>query len=77
MDLRKFTLVIFLNDGLADAPPEKTGSLRLYAEGDTFEGVVDVHARAGRAVLFKSEHLLHRVNPVVRQDNYILTSYFT
>ena len=81
MDLRKFTLVVFLNDGLdlqgTDAPIDRMGSLRLYTEGDTFHGVVDVHPRMGRAVLFKSEHLLHRVNPVVGQDNYFLTSYFT
>ena len=81
MDLRKFTLVVFLNDGLdlqgTDAPIDRMGSLRLYTEGDTFHGVVDVHPRIGRAVLFKSEHLLHRVNPVVGQDNYFLTSYFT
>ena len=82
MELRKFTLVIFLNDGpdvevTPDGPNDKTGSLRLYAEGDTFEGVVDIHPRVGRAVLFKSEHLLHRVNPIVGQDNFFLTSYFT
>ena len=73
MDLRKFTLVIFLNDGqdLAnpDAPKDKAGSLRLYTGGDTVDNVVDVHPRIGRAVLFKSEELLHKVNPLVGQDN--------
>ena len=71
MDLRKFTMVIFLNDGLdvnnPDAPLDKTGSLRLFTNGvnDTLTGVVDIHPRVGRAVLFKSEDVLHKVNPVV------------
>ena len=69
MDLRKFTMVIFLNDGLdvanPDLPKDKTGSLRLFTGGDTVDGVVDIHPRIGRAVLFKSENLLHKVNPVV------------
>ena len=63
MDLRKLTLVVFLNDGLdlasPDSPKDKMGSLRLLTEGDTIEGVVDIRPRVGRAVLFKSEQLLH------------------
>ena len=80
MDLRKFTMVIFLNDGLdvanPDSPKDKTGSLRLFTNGDKVDGVVDIHPRIGRAVLFKSENLLHKVNPVVGQDNTFLTFYF-
>ena len=81
MDLRKFTLVVFLNDGLdlqgTDAPIDRMGSLRLYTEGDTFHGVVDVHPRIGRAVLFKSEEMLHQVMSSRGWDNYALTFYFT
>ena len=81
MDLRKLTLVIFLNDGLdvtnPDTPQDKTGSLRLYTGGDTVDGVIDIQPRIGRAVLFKSEELLHKVNPLVGQDNTFLTFYFT
>ena len=81
MELRKLTMIIFLNDGLdlvsPDSPVNKMGSLRLYTEGDSANGVVDIHPRIGRAVLFKSENVLHRVNPLVGQDNYFLTTYFT
>ena len=81
MELRKFSLVIFLNDGLdvvnPYSPMDKTGSLRLFKDGGTIDGVVDIHPRVGRAVLFKSEDVLHKVNPVVGQDNYFLTIYFT
>lgn len=81
MELRKFTLVMFLNDGMdlenPDSPMNKMGSLRLYTEGDSSEGVVDILPRVGRAVLFKSEEVLHRINPIVGQDNYFITSYFT
>ena len=33
--------------------------------GDTVDGVIDIQPRIGRAVLFKSEELLHKVNPLV------------
>ena len=81
MDLRKFTMVIFLNDAQdvvnPDAPKDKMGSLRLFTKGDTIEGVIDILPRIGRAVLFKSEEVLHEVNPVVGWDNWFLTTYFT
>ena len=36
------------------------GNLRLYPKGeDSVEGVVDISPRLGRAVLFKSEEMLH------------------
>ena len=36
------------------------GNLRLYPNGDkSVEGVIDISPRMGRAVLFKSEHMLH------------------
>jgi len=80
MELRKFTLVIFMSDGLdltnPDAPKDKTGSLRLFTKGDTVDGVIDIQPRVGRAVLFKSEELLHKVNPVVGKDNTFMTVYF-
>ena len=54
------------------------GSFRLYTKGiNATDGVVDIIPRLGRAVLFKSEHLLHKVNPTVGYDNWFFTSYFT
>ena len=51
MELRKLTMVIFLDE---------YGMLRLYPKGmQSVEGVVDVSPRLGRAVLFKSEEMLH------------------
>ena len=53
------------------------GKLRLYPNGDeSVEGVVDISPRMGRAVLFKSEHMLHNILPTLEWDNYILTVYF-
>ena len=52
------------------------GSLRLFTEGDSTEGVVDIVPRLGRAVLFKSEELLHEVTPTVEWDNHAVTIYF-
>ena len=53
MSLRKLSLVIFLDDDVAD---DDRGILRLFPKGDT---VVDITQRVGRAVLFKSEEMLH------------------
>ena len=68
-DLRKLTLVIFLNDGLdlenPDANTQTRGGLRLYTQGDSLDGVVDIMPRVGRAVLFRSEEVLHKVNTIV------------
>ena len=33
--------------------------LRLYPKGENVEGVVDISPRIGRAVLFKSEEMIH------------------
>ena len=58
-------MVIFLNDNLNEvqsSPTAQTGNLRLYPNGDeSVEGVVDISPRMGRAVLFKSEQMLHNV----------------
>ena len=59
MSLRKLTLVVFLNDNLdqvQSSPTAQMGMLRLFPKG---EGVVDISPRLGRAVLFKSEEMLH------------------
>ena len=49
----------------------------MYPNGDsTTEGVIDILPRMGRAVLFKSEALLHKVNPTLEWDNYSVTFYF-
>ena len=40
------------------------------------KGVVDIVPRLGRAVLFKSEDMLHKVLPTVGFDNYAVTIYF-
>ena len=50
--------------------------LRLYTKGESEEGVVDVSPRLGRAVLFKSEEMLHKVMSLNGRDNYALTVYF-
>ena len=51
--------------------------LRLYPKGEkSVEGVVDISPRMGRAVLFKSEEMLHQVKSSRGWDNYTLTVYF-
>lgn len=83
MDLRKLTMVIFLNDGdgldeVRKSSDAKMGSLRLYTKGtNATDGLVDIIPRMGRAVLFKSEHMLHKVNPTFGYDNWQVTAYFT
>ena len=61
--LRKLSLVIFLNDNLDEVRSllrnTQDGLLRLYPNGENVEGVVDISPRMGRAVLFKSEEMLH------------------
>ena len=60
--LRKLSLVIFLNDNLDEVRSlrnRQDGILRLYPNGESVEGVVDISPRLGRAVLFKSEEMLH------------------
>ena len=62
MELRKLTLVIFLNDNIDQVqalPNAGRGMLRLYPNGDEVDGVVDISPRLGRAVLFKSEDMIH------------------
>ena len=61
--LRKLSMVIFLNDDLDQVyslPDAQKGMLRLYPKGEkSVEGVVDISPRLGRAVLFKSEEMIH------------------
>ena len=79
MALRKLSLVIFLNDDIDEVlsiPDAKKGMLRLYPNGETVEGVVDISPRLGRAVLFKSEEMLHQVMSSHKWDNYAVTIYF-
>ena len=53
------------------------GMLRLYPKGDeSVQGVVDISPRMGRAVLFKSEEMLHQVLPTLGYDSYAVTFYF-
>ena len=52
------------------------GELRLYPNVTDVDGVVDITPRLGRAVLFKSEHMLHQVRPTLGWDNYAVTVYF-
>ena len=69
MELRKLTLVMFLNDGIdlkdPSAPIQNRGGIRLYTQGDSPNGVIDILPRVGRAVLFKSEEVLHKINSIV------------
>lgn len=55
---RKFTMIIFLNDGVdvdnaMEADPLKFGALRLYNRSGSVD--VDIAPRMGRAVIFKSQ----------------------
>ena len=69
MKLRKLTMVVFLT--------EHSGGLRLYTDGrEVITGIVDVVPRIGRAVLFKSEQMLHKPISSQGQDDYALTFYF-
>ena len=56
-------MVVFLNDNLDQLqalPDVHTGMLRLYPKGEeSIDGVVDISPRMGRAVLFKSEEMMH------------------
>ena len=63
--LRKLSMVIFLNDNIDEVyslPDAKKGMLRLYnTKRDSVYEDVDISPRLGRAVLFKSEEMLHKV----------------
>ena len=50
--------------------------LRLYPNGEIDDGVVDISPRLGRAVLFKSEEMLHQMMSSYKWDNYAFTVYF-
>ena len=50
--------------------------LRLYPNGESIDEVVDISPRMGRAVLFKSEEMMHQVMSSLGWDNYSLTIYF-
>ena len=79
MELRKLTMVIFLNDNIDEVqatPRTQMGELRLYPNGVDVDGVVDIVPRLGRAVLFRSEEMLHMVRPTLGWDNYAVTVYF-
>ena len=79
MELRKLSMVIFLNDDIdlvQTSPTAQMGKLRLYPKGENIDGVVDISPRLGRAVLFKSEDMLHMVQPTLEYDNYAVTIYF-
>ena len=58
MTLRKLSMVIFLNEATEST---QTGKLRLHTKGESAEGVIDISTRLGRAVLFKSEEMYHKV----------------
>ena len=76
MALRKLSLVVFLNEDLDLV--EHKGILRMFTQGrETVDGVVDVSPRLGRAVMFKSEEMLHQVLSSHGQNDYTLTIYFT
>ena len=78
--MRKLSMVVFLNDNLdqIDSLPEvPKGMLRLYTKYASVEGTVDISPRLGRAVLFKSEEMLHQVMSSHSWDNYAVTFYFS
>ena len=72
-------MVIFLNEDLDQvraSPSAQMGMLRLYPFGEHVEGVVDIVPRLGRAVLLKSEIMLHKMRDTLEWDNNVLTIYF-
>ena len=78
--MRKLSMVIFLNDNLDQnysLPEAQKGMLRLYTKYAKLGGIVDVSPRLGRAVLFKSEEMLHHVMSSHKWDNYFVTIYFS
>ena len=76
MALRKLSMVVFLSEDHDQV--EHKGILRMYTQGrETDHGVVDISPRLGRAVLFKSEEMLHQVMSSHGWDHYVLTIYFT
>ena len=80
MELRKLSMLIFLNDDseVNKSKSDKKGMLRLYPNGEkSVDGVLDISPRLGRAVLFKSEEMYHQVMSSKRWDNYIVTVHFT
>ena len=70
-------MIIFLNEDVNEenADEEATGSLRLFHSDRSTD--VDIVPRMGRAILFKSEELLHEIRPTLGYDNYALTVWFT
>lgn len=75
-ELRKLSVVVFLNEDLDQLQPDaQKGMLRLFPRGESVEGVVDIAPRLGRAVLFKSERVLHESRPTLGWDNYAVTFY--
>ena len=72
---RKITMVIFLNEDINDQDTTAQGSLRLFYPDSSTD--VDIVPRMGRAVLFKSETLMHEVLPTLGFDNYAITVWFT
>ena len=72
---RKITMVIFLNEDINEQDSEALGSLRLYYPDSSAD--VDIVPRMGRAVLFKSEMLMHEILPTLGFDNYFITVWFT
>ena len=72
-------MIIFLNDDIDQVyslPNAQKGMLRMYSKGARAEGVVDISPRLGRAILFKSEDMLHQVMSSHKWDNYAVTFYF-
>ena len=75
-EIRKVTLIIFLNeegvDEQRESDPLHMGALRLYLPTE----YIDVVPRMGRAILFKSQILEHEVRPTLGYDNLALTVWF-
>ena len=72
-------MLIFLNDNLDEVQSlenSQKGMLRLYPNGESVDGVVDISPRLGRALMFKSEEMLHQVISSHKWDNYAITVYF-
>ena len=78
-ELRKFTMIVFLNDRSdieesKESYPQKDGSLRLFNRDGTPDA--DVVPQFGRAIIFKSEHVQHQVRPTLGYNNLAITVFF-
>ena len=72
-NLRKLTMITYLNAGLDELPMKDRGNLKLYLEDE----IVQIVPRLGRTILFKSELMEHEVLPTSGFKRLALTTWFS